>query len=275
MITVQALVPYLAGALAAGGIAVVASRRREMIRRWCAWAIGIPLVAGAFWLGPPGAAALAAAAAVIAALEYGALMRAPWPDRVVLAIALVAVIGTVWLAPEQVLRAVGAGAVLIGAVPLLAGDTTGGLRRAGSGVLGLVWLAPLAAVVPLGATALVLFAAVSIGDIAAYVAGRRLGGPRLSPLSPAKRWSGTIAGAAVAVGVLVVFGVFSRDLRPSLIVGLVAAVAVGAPLGDLFESMIKRGAGVKDAAGWLAGSGGLLDRIDSLLAALAVTLLLS
>nr|WP_278045037.1 phosphatidate cytidylyltransferase [Krasilnikovia cinnamomea] len=246
-----------------------------MIQRWCAWAIGMPLVTGAFWLGAPGAAALAAVAAVIAALEYGALVRAPWPDRAALATALVAVIGTVWLAPDHVLRAVGAGAVLVGVVPLLAGDATGGLRRAGSGVLGLVWLAPLAAVVPLGAAALVLFAAVSIGDIAAYLAGRRFGGPRLSLLSPAKRWSGTVVGAAVAVGVLAAFGVFARDLPTPLVAGLVAAVAVGAPLGDLFESMIKRGAGVKDAAGWLPGSGGLLDRVDSLLAALAVTLLLS
>ncbi|GAB1692255.1 phosphatidate cytidylyltransferase [Krasilnikovia sp. M28-CT-15] len=275
MITVGELVPYLAVALAAGGIAVVASRRREMVRRWCAWAVGIPVVVGAFWLGPPGAAVLAAVAAVVAALEYGALVRAPWPDRAALATALVAVIGTVWLGPDHVLRVIGGAAVLVGAVPMLAGDATAGLRRAGSGMLGLVWLAPLAAVVPLGATALVVFVAVSVGDIAAYVAGRRWGGPRLSPLSPAKRWSGTIVGAAVAVGVLAVFGVFTRDLPTSLIVGLVAAVAVGAPCGDLFESMIKRGAGAKDAARWLPGSGGLLDRIDSLLAALAVALLLS
>jgi phosphatidate cytidylyltransferase len=54
---------------------------------------------------------------------------------------------------------------------------------------------------------------------------------------------------------------------------LVVAVTIGAPLGDLFESMIKRGAAAKDSASWLAGSGGLLDRMDSLLFALAIVLL--
>jgi phosphatidate cytidylyltransferase len=237
MITVSTLVPYLAGALAVGGIAVAVSRRREMIRRWCAWAVGIPAVTGAFWLGPPGAAVIAAVAAVIAAVEFGALVRAPWLDRAALAIALVGLIGTVWLSPEHVLRAAGIGALLVATVPVLAADTSGGLRRAADGVLGLIWLAPLAAMVPLGAITMLLFAAVSIGDIAAYIAGRWFGGPRLSPLSPAKRWSGTLAGAMAAVGALAVFGVFTRDLPAS----------------------------------WIPGSGGLLDRVDSLLLALAVT----
>ncbi|GIE91925.1 phosphatidate cytidylyltransferase [Actinoplanes regularis] len=275
MITVGTLVPYLAVALGAGAVAVLASRRRDLIQRWCAWAVGIPLVTGAFWLGAPGAAAVGAAAACIAALEFGATLRAPWLDRAALVLALLALIGTAGLSPGHVLRAAGAGVLLVAAVPVLTGDAAGGLRRAANGVLGLIWLAPLAATVRLGAVTLLLFAAVSIGDIAAYVAGRRFGGPSLSPLSPAKRWSGTLAGGLAAVGTLAVFGVFTRDLPTSLIIGLVVAVTVGAPLGDLFESMIKRGAGVKDTASWIPGSGGLLDRIDSLLLALAIVLLMS
>ncbi|MEU6538288.1 phosphatidate cytidylyltransferase [Streptomyces sp. NPDC047000] len=187
-------------------------------------------------------------------------------DRVVLAAAVVGVVVTTWVAPGQVLRVVAAGALSVAAVPLLAGDAEHGLRRLGVGLLRLAWLSAVAALVPLGASALALFAAVSIADIVAYFAGPALGGPRLSPLSPAKRWSGTLAGAAAGLGTLAVLSVLSRPTA-------VAATA-GGPAGDLLESMIKRGARIKDAGRWLPGSGGLLDRIDSLLMALAVLLVL-
>ncbi|GAB7109068.1 hypothetical protein JCM4814A_73820 [Streptomyces phaeofaciens JCM 4814] len=261
------LAPFLGGALVLGGVAVAVSRRRELMVRWCAWAVGVPLVTGAFWWGRPGAAALAVVVGVIAVLEFGGLMRLGRADRVVLAAAVVGVVLATWLTPGQVLRAVALGALAVAAVPLLAGDAEHGLRRLGAGLLGLAWLSALAALVPLGASALALFVAVSVADIAAYFAGRRLGGPRLSPLSPAKRWSGTLAGAAAGLGVLAVLSVLSWPTA--------VAVAVGGPAGDLLESMVKRGAQVKDAGHWLPGSGGLLDRIDSLLVALAVLLVLS
>ncbi|MCT7353822.1 phosphatidate cytidylyltransferase [Streptomyces sp. 15-116A] len=267
MITVNTLAPYLGGALALGGIAVAASRRRELMIRWCAWAVGVPLVTGAFWLGSPGAAAVAVVVAVIAVLEYGALVRLGPAHRAVLAAAVTGVVLTAWWAPGQVGRVVAIGALAVAAVPLVAGDADQGLHRLGAGLLGLVWLSPLAALVPLGASALALFVAVSVADITAYFAGRRLGGPRLSPLSPAKRWSGTLAGAAAGLGALAVLSALSWPMA--------VAVAVGGPAGDLLESMVKRGARAKDAGRWLPGSGGLLDRIDSLLIALALLLVLS
>lgn len=267
MITVGELVPYLGGALLLGGVAVLLSRQRELIRRWCAWLVGVPLITAAFWLGKPGVAAVAAVAAVIAAVEYGRLTRLPRVDQVVLTTALVGLVVTAWLAPAQVPRIAAAGGLAIAAVPLLSGDATDGLRRFAFGVLGLAWLAPLAGMVPLGATALALFMAVSVADIAAAQLGPRLGGPRLSPLSPGKRWSGTLVGSAAGVGVLFLLGVAT--------VPMMIAVAVGGPAGDLLESMVKRGAEVKDAGSWLPGSGGLLDRVDSLLIALAVALVLA
>ncbi|MFE6481937.1 phosphatidate cytidylyltransferase [Streptomyces sp. NPDC057757] len=266
MITVASLVPYLGGALAVGGVAVAASRRRELLVRWCAWAVGVPLVTGAFWLGRPGAAAVAALAGVVAVLEFGGLMRMSRMDRAVLAASVTGVVLTAWLAPGQELRAVAVGALAVAAVPLLAGDADHGLHRLSVGLFGLAWLSVLAALVPLGASALALFVAVSIADIVASFAGRGLGGPALSLLSPAKRWSGTVAGAAAGVGALAVLSALSWPMA--------VAVAVGGPAGDLLESMVKRGVRTKDSGSWLAGSGGLLDRIDSLLLALAVLLVL-
>lgn len=266
MITVASLVPFLGGALALGGVAVAVSRRRELLLRWCAWAVGVPLVAGAFWWGRPGAAAVAAVTGVIAVAEFGRLLRLGRADQVVLGAAVVGMVLVAWLAPGHVLRALAVGALAVASVPLLAGDADRGLHRLGSGLLGLAWLSVLASLVPLGATALAVFAAVSVADIVAYFAGPALGGPPLSPLSPAKRWSGTVAGAAAGLGVLAVLSVLSW---PTAI-----AVAVGGPVGDLFESMIKRGAQAKDSGNWLSGAGGLLDRIDSLLIALAVLLVL-
>jgi phosphatidate cytidylyltransferase len=266
VITVESLVPWLGGALVVGGVAVATTRRRELMMRWCFWAIGIPVVVGLFWWGDAGVAILAVAVAVIAAMEFGALMQLGWADRVALAAALTGVLLTVWLDPAHTTRVLGIGLLVVTAIPLVAGDATHGLRRVSAGVFGLAWLSPLAALVPLGATALALFAAVSIADIAAYFAGPRLGGPRLSPLSPAKRWSGTLVGAAAGIGALA--------LMDSWTWPLVVAVAVGGPAGDLLESMVKRGVQTKDTGNWLAGAGGLLDRIDSLLMALALAVVL-
>ncbi|MEU5719122.1 phosphatidate cytidylyltransferase [Streptomyces sp. NPDC020403] len=266
MTTVAGLVPYLGGALAVGGVTVAATRRRELMVRWCVWALGVPLVTAAFWLGPPGIAVLVAVVGVVAVAEFGGLLLLGPVDRAVLGAAIVGLVLTAWLAPGEVLRVAATGALAIAGVPLLSGDAEHGLRRLGAGLLGLVWLGALAGLVSSGALGLVLFVAVSIADIVAYAAGRRIGGPRLSVLSPAKRWSGTLAGAAA--------GLLTLAVLSSLTWQTAVAVAVGGPLGDLLESMVKRGAGAKDAGRWLPGSGGILDRIDSLLVALAVLLVL-
>ncbi|MEU0569529.1 phosphatidate cytidylyltransferase, partial [Nonomuraea sp. NPDC005983] len=204
---------------------------------------------------------------VACALEYGGLTRLPRPDRAVLAVVVPMAPLAAWLAPAQLPRVLVLAIVAVALVPVLVGDAAGGLSRLCFGVLGVIWFAPLIGVVLLGPAVLALFAAVSIADIAASFGGRLLGGPPLSPLSPAKRWSGLLAGAAAGLGTLAVLGA----LTPPLAV----AVTVGAPLGDLLESMVKRGVEAKDSASWLAGAGGLLDRLDSLLLALLLALLLS
>ncbi|HVR88604.1 MAG TPA: phosphatidate cytidylyltransferase [Candidatus Limnocylindria bacterium] len=112
-------------------------------------------------------------------------------------------------------------------------------------------------------------------DIVAYAAGTRWGRRRIAPhLSPGKTWEGTIAGfGAAAITVLGVAALFGLPRLPSAL----AAVAIGPVglLGDLAESALKRRAGVKDSGTLLPGHGGVLDRIDSLLAAgVLVSLLL-
>jgi phosphatidate cytidylyltransferase len=110
---------------------------------------------------------------------------------------------------------------------------------------------------------LILFGA----DAAAFYSGKLLGRRKLAPkISPGKTWEGCI-GAVVASLALAAIASFTffPELRWFAALPLAAAMAVLGILGDLAESAIKRGAGVKDAARLLPGHGGLLDRMDSLL----------
>lgn len=258
--------PYLAGALGVSGLAVWRSRQRELVRRWLTWAVAAPLVTVSLLLGSPGAAALAAALGVVCALEYARLVRLRTPERLILVagtalLPWVALAGDMHWPPAALLLA-------MALAPVLSGDAENGARRAAFGVFGLLWFAPLTGLVLLGpAQAFALCLAVALADVAAWCGGKLIGGPALSPLSPAKTWGGVLGGAIGGLGVLALLGA----LTPALAV----AVAIGAPLGDLLESMVKRGAGVKDAGAWLPGFGGLLDRVDSLLIALAVAVVLS
>nr|WP_301183104.1 phosphatidate cytidylyltransferase [Sphingomonas quercus] len=98
-------------------------------------------------------------------------------------------------------------------------------------------------------------------DIGAYFAGRAIGGPKLAPrLSPNKTWAGLIGGmvAALVIGVALAFP-FNISFRLAGTAALLAAAAQG---GDLFESWLKRRAGVKDSGHLLPGHGGVMDRVD-------------
>lgn len=104
-------------------------------------------------------------------------------------------------------------------------------------------------------------------DIGAYAAGRTIGGPRLLPrISPRKTWAGLCGGIAAAVLVGYIMAHIS-GVEPPLIIVLSGAIAVIAQAGDFAESWVKRRFGVKDSSGLIPGHGGLLDRLDGLLAA--------
>jgi phosphatidate cytidylyltransferase len=248
--------------LAVAGIAVIVSRKPELIQKWRTWALIAPAVGIPVWMGHGTTAALAAALAVVAVIEYARLVRLERSDTcVLLAMAMLYPLAA-WLRPS--LLHLAPLAVLLCALPsVLAGDVENGARRTAFTAFGSIWICwSLSHLVLVWPDAFLICFAVAATDVAAWCGGkglRRMGWARrpLSPLSPNKTVGG-LAGAMVgAFTVLTLLGTIS--------VGLLVAVSVGGLFGDLLESMLKRQAQVKDAGAWLPGFGGLLDRVDSLL----------
>jgi phosphatidate cytidylyltransferase len=164
------------------------------------------------------------------------------------------------------------------------------LPDAARGLFGLVYVAYPLTLIPMiwnrdDGKPLLLFLMVSVwaGDIAALYIGRRWGRHKLTHLSPNKTWEGTFAsvGGSLLAGLAVVLaGNLLSTYESNTILHIVEPVwqsavlaviiNVAAQLGDLLESAIKRGAGVKDSGTILPGHGGVLDRIDALLVAAPV-----
>ena len=143
---------------------------------------------------------------------------------------------------------------------------------AGIVVLAPVWLRSREAD---GLVALVwLFLVVWISDIGAFFVGRTLGGPKLWPaISPKKTWSGLVGG--LLFGTILSGGFVLADqmmLGPIFVsgwalIGLSLATSIVSELGDLFESAMKRHFGAKDSGQIIPGHGGIMDRLDSFIAA--------
>lgn len=121
-----------------------------------------------------------------------------------------------------------------------------------------------------GEMLLYLLSLVWIADIGAYFSGRRFGKHKLSPaISPGKTWEGFYGGLAANL----LWIIFVYQLSSGWGLGLVQFILIGiatsliSVVGDLFESVLKRQAGVKDSGKLLPGHGGVLDRIDSVIAA--------
>jgi phosphatidate cytidylyltransferase len=124
-----------------------------------------------------------------------------------------------------------------------------------------------------------------LADTAAYFAGRAFGKRKLAPhISPGKTWAGVVGAVVAVVGVAVIARVVAPDAgllsnRLLATLGVVGAVLLGAivllsVVGDLFESLLKRQAGVKDSSRLLPGHGGFYDRVDALLPTLPLAALL-
>ena len=118
---------------------------------------------------------------------------------------------------------------------------------------------------------LFVFACVWGADSFAYFAGKGIGGPKLAPaISPNKTWSGFFGGLAGAVIISAALA-FAFSLGPGLAAaGLALVLALAAQAGDLFESWVKRRFDLKDSGNLIPGHGGVLDRIDGFIFAIAV-----
>jgi phosphatidate cytidylyltransferase len=258
--------------LLVGAPLVWLSRSSELRRRWTTWLVIASVVGPLLWWGVWPAAVLAAGVAVLACVEYGRMLRLRRTDVAALVAAgillpVVAVARPGWLAllPLALL--------LTPVIPMLSADTTAGGLRAAYLAFGVVWLAwaPAHLVITYG-DAFVLALAAAVCDVASWLGGRTLGrlpllSHRFSGVSPNKTVAGLLGGATGAALLLLTLG----EWRPALW----CAVAIGAPLGDLVESLFKRQAQVKDTGAWLPGFGGVLDRVDSLLLVLPLAAVLA
>jgi phosphatidate cytidylyltransferase len=240
-------------------------------------AIGLPLVLGFTWLGGWWLFVLALAVGLFALHEYYLMIRPLRP---------IAIAGHLGLLLTLLAAQAGGFAWIVGGLAttfalafllkgfadtrqsatVSVGGTVLGVTWIGLGLVSILLLRDLPEHGRLAALAVLL--AVFANETFAFVVGRLVGRHKLAPtISPGKTWEGFVAGTVATIFVTFVALYEQRDdfLSIGQAVLLGAALAAAAPLGDLFESMLKRDMGVKDSGRALAGHGGMLDRIDSLL----------
>jgi len=208
-----------------------------LVSRVVVAAVGLPAVLALVYVGGWWLFALAAIAAVLALHEYALMTRALRPVTLAAyAGALLSLLGAELGGPQWTVAGLCLGYLI------LLRDIPDKGRLATFAVLLAVWA----------------------GDIGAFFAGRLIGRHKLAPrLSPGKTWEGFVFGTLATV--FVTFDALYKrhyiSIGESLLLGLVIAVA--GPLGDLFESGVKRDMQVKDSGRLLGGHGGVLDRLDA------------
>jgi len=274
------------------GGAMGVDRSRELKLRVASALVIGPAALVLTWFGGIAFSLLAIAAAIVMADEWATIVLGPSraPDRLaglgLAAIAAVTAIlgGRLGLAPSTnllvVVLSLGLSASLAMRTARLSGRGPAAVSWAPWGVFYAV-LPCLALdslrVSPMGLwLVFFVFAVVWSTDIAAYFTGRALGGPKLWPaVSPKKTWSGAIGGLVVAVIAGVAVAHFAGAPRLLPVAAVAAVLSIASQGGDLLESALKRKFGVKDSGRLIPGHGGLLDRVDGLVAAAAVAMLIA
>lgn len=236
------------------------------------WGAAMAAVAFALaWVGVKAFALLIVVVAVFISWEWGRMVRGVGSD-LAFYIHAAAVAGAIWLASSGY-AALGLAVIVIAAimlVPLVFGH---GARLSALGVfyvglpaVALLWLRMSE---PHGFAAIIfIFAVVWSSDIAAYAAGRLIGGPKLWPsVSPNKTWAGLSGALAAAAGAAAIVALVLETAPLPRLVLLGLALGLIAQGGDLAESALKRLFGRKDASDFIPGHGGFMDRMDSIVAA--------
>src|SRR5205085_9683780 len=257
-------------------VSAAADPMSNAVSRLLVAAAGLPIVLGAVYVGGWWLAAVATLASVVALHEFWLLARPLSPLSPAGYVgALLALVGAQLGGASWMVGGALTAFPLAFALKGISATRQAPTASISATVMGSVWvgcgLGFLLLLRDLDHGRLVTFAVLIAGwagDTLAYVGGRLLGRHRMAPnTSPGKTWEGFVFGTIATV-----FAVFVAlyDTRHSYLsigaaVGLGAVIAVAAPLGDLFESMLKRDAGVKDTGRLLGGHGGMLDRLDAIL----------
>jgi phosphatidate cytidylyltransferase len=255
-------------------------RRQALLPRVLTVVVGVPLVLGLLWLGGPWWLALAAVILILAAVEYAPLRGLTRRNETTLRLTAPVLFVLIAAGPERLgLWLLGAWALVIltlGLVPMIRTGVAappGGESQAGSMILGIAYIgAPFAVLVrwraDLGPQSVLAFLIVIwANDIAAYFAGVASGRHKLAPrVSPGKSWEGAAGGLAGGLIAGLLLSSYLSLARGEAAVWAVV-VTIVSQAADLFESVLKRRAGVKDSGRLLPGHGGVLDRFDGILLA--------
>ena len=234
---------------------------------------------GLNYAGPMPFALLVVAVATLVSWEWGRVVRGQDADFAFLVHAT-AVIAAGGLAAIG-LAAIGVVMLLIGAILVLLIQIGQHGRLSGLGVIyvglpavALLWIRSDE---PFGfAAVLFVLLVVVVTDTCAYFGGRLIGGPRLWPrVSPNKTWAGLLSGISSAAIARAAFAVFIPDSSATQLALSGFILGCVSQIGDLAESALKRGFGVKDASALIPGHGGFLDRVDGVVFAAAAAALLA
>lgn len=235
----------------------------------------LPIVIGTVWFLPPvGTLILALVAAMLAFVEYASMAEAlgthvPRTVCTAAVLAACAGVGGGYVSVDVVLMT---SVIVIGSLAVASGQPGPAILRDSAAAL----LPVLYIGLPLGALAsvraiggreavLLLMATIVVSDSAQYYTGRAFGRRPLAPsISPKKTVEGAIGGMIFGTLTMAAGGhvVFPAASLPMLVLVSASVSALGI-VGDLFESLLKRSAGVKDSSALIPGHGGVLDRIDS------------